>query len=158
MSRAVIMKVETIARGIVAKLAPHCKRIEIAGSIRRKKAEPNDIDIVIIPSDRPAIEKYIKSIDKKVRWGERIISIIEKNGIQVDFYFCTPDEWGAMLMTLTGPSGSNIGLRTMAKKKGWKLNQYGLYDACGNKIAGKTEESIYKALGRPWKEPENRGK
>ena len=58
-------------------------------------------------------------------------------------------------MTYTGPAGYNIGLRTVAKKKGLLLNQYGLFK---NKkhIAGKTERSIYTALGKKYKIPELR--
>ena len=146
-----------VANQIVKKLSPYCDKVEIAGSIRRKKPEPYDIDIVLIASDLDAVHRVIRSFDDKVRWGEKLISILTKEGIKVDFSFSAPDEWGAMLMTYTGPWQYNMWYRTKAKKKGWLLNQYGLFDACGKKIAGKTEESIYHALDKEWKEPESRG-
>ena len=74
-------------------------------------------------------------------------------------FFAEDSDYGAQLMTRTGPKGSNMGNRVIAKKKGFKLNQYGLFDRkTGKKLAGKTEESIYDALGKPYKVPEERGK
>lgn len=60
-----------------------------------------------------------------------------------------------MLLTYTGSYGNNIGLRVIAKKQGMLLNQYGLFKG-GLYIAGKTETSIYKALGRSLTPPKER--
>ena len=47
-------------------------------------------------------------------------------------------------------------MRQKAKELGYKLNQYGLYNKEGEKIAGPTETGIYEALGWEWCEPEDR--
>lgn len=38
-----------IAEGLVCEFGPYCERVEIAGSIRRGKAEVGDIEIVAVP-------------------------------------------------------------------------------------------------------------
>lgn len=44
-----LAEVRPIAEELVAQLAPACDRIEIAGSIRRRKAEVSDIELVAMP-------------------------------------------------------------------------------------------------------------
>lgn len=92
--------------------------------------------------------KFIQGGEKKSRW--RI------EGVNVELYYTTSDSWGATLLAYSSKFGAGIGLRVIARKKGFKLNQYGLFNRQGNKVAGKTEHDIYHALGRSWKEPENR--
>jgi DNA polymerase (family X) len=62
-----------------------------------------------------------------------------------------------MQFFLTGPAGYGIAYRRMAKAKGWKLDQYGLWNQHGELIASRTEHDIYKALGKEYKEPQERG-
>lgn len=136
-----------------ANLAPLSKRLEIAGSIRRNKPEPNDVDIVLIPKNIGSIMKYISQYSKgNIGRGKSY----RKNGVEVELYFATDQNWGAMLMYATGSNEYNIMLRTYAKFFGMKLSQYGLFKD-GKMIAGKTEEEIYAMLGKKWKEPCKRG-
>ncbi|VVB83748.1 DNA polymerase beta thumb [uncultured archaeon] len=143
-----------LANEIYNSIKPFCRKIEIAGSIKRKKINPNDIDIVLIPRNRIKIEelmskkgKFIQGGEKKSRWKIK--------GVQVELYYTLPDEWGAALLAYSSTFGASIGLRVIAKRKGLKLNQHGLFRR-GKKIAGRTEKEIYNALGRKWKKPENR--
>lgn len=150
-------------------LAPLSERIEIVGSQRRGNKNPTDIDIIIIPKhfaegngpyyceycNNKIIETIKKIGGKILRQGKSIISF-NINGIQADIYFATKEDWGAMLLTYTGSFGHNIGLRKIAQSKGLLLNQYGLWKG-KQRIAGATEEEIYKALDRPrFKKPEER--
>ena len=146
-----------LADKIVSKLKSFCKKIQIVGSIRRKEKEPIDIDIVIIPKNKKSkeeIEKVLFDKGKLVRHGEKLMSYIVQ-GVKIEIYFTDADSWGATLLSYTGPSGSSIGMRMYAKKKGLKLNQYGLFKG-GKKIAGKSEKDIYDALGKKFKKPEDR--
>lgn len=150
--------VVAIANRVKKKLAPYCERIEIAGSIRRKKPNPNDIDIVLIAGKNiNKIIEIIRSLGEWLQGGNKRIAIMI-SGVKVDIYFADPENWGAMLLRWTGPHGGNIGLSRQAKTRGWKLSQYGLFDAKNRIIASKTEEEIYNALGKPYKPPELRGK
>lgn len=153
-----LKEMKALAQYVQGRISPYCSRTKIAGSIRRKKAEPKDIDIICVPTDRGGVLKQMRTMDdgKIIRKGEKVISATVR-GINTDVYFTDKKHFGAMLLFLTGPSGANIGLRVKAKRKGMKLNQYGLWKD-GKLVASKTERSILHALSHPYKPPELRGK
>ncbi len=145
-----------LSEKLFKELKPLCKRIQIAGSIRRKEKNPVDIDIVLIPKDRIKLEEFMKTKGKFIQGGEHE-STWNVQGIKVELYYTNKEEWGAELLAYSGKKGSNIGLRLVAKRKGFKLTQHGLFNRrTGKKIAGKTETEIYSDLGRPYKKPEER--
>lgn len=143
-----------LAEKIVSELKPFCKKIELAGSIRRKEKFHKDIDIILIPKDKKKIIELMNRKGKFIQGGEKKI-YFKVQGIKVEFYFTTPQSWGATLLAYSSKKGSAIGLRIVARLKGFHLNQYGLFRD-GKMIAGKTEEEIYHALGRKFKSPEER--
>ncbi len=147
-----------LANLIVKKIKPFCSRIQIVGSIRRKEKNPVDIDIVLIPKnekDKDKIEEILKKNGRFVQGGEKRATFRIK-GVKVELYYTNKEEWGAALLAYSSEFGASIGLRMVAKRKGMKLSQHGLFSKTGRKIAGRTEEEIYHALGRSWKAPENR--
>ena len=78
-----------------------------------------------------------------------------RNGIDADIRVIADNSFGAALQYFTGDKRHNITLRSIAVKKGLKLNEYGLWR--GKKlIAGKTEEEIYESLGMATPPPEIR--
>ena len=146
-----------LANKIVADIKPYCKRIQIVGSIRRKEKSPVDIDIVLIPKSEESKEKIEEILSKKGKFlegGEQRASFRIK-GVKVELYYTIIEEEGAALLAYSSRFGASIGLRLVAKRKGFKLNQHGLFRN-GKRVAGKTEEEIYHALGREWKLPEKR--
>lgn len=146
-----------LSKKIAIGLKPYVRRIEVVGSIRRKEENPVDIDIVLIPKTEESKEKIEALLRKKGRFlqgGEKRASF-RIEGVKVELYYTMPEEWGAALLAYSSEFGASIGLRVVAKKKGFKLNQHGLFRNT-KRIAGKTEEEIYHALGRPWKSPEKR--
>ena len=148
-----------LVKNLLKEIDPQVLRVVPAGSIARKEAGANDIDLVIIPKkDKKGNIQEIKLKDSaKVNWaGNYRIQHELKNGIHVDFLFTTPESWGASLLHFIGPKGHDIGLKMIAKRRGWKLNQYGLFNENGTCIACKTEEEILNALGKEWKSPELR--
>ncbi len=143
-----------LAESLVKKLKPFSGRIKIAGSIRRKEKNPRDIDIILIPKNKQKISEFMKKQGRFVLGGEKKATFIIK-GVKTELYYTTPDSWGATLLAYSSRKGSGIGLRIVARTKGFKLNQYGLFRG-SRKIAGRTEEEIYHALGREYKVPELR--
>jgi DNA polymerase (family X) len=143
-----------LSEKIVKQLKPFCKRIQIAGSIRRKEKNPADIDIILIAKDRIKLEEFMKEKYKFIQGGEKK-SRWKAEGVQTELYYADEGDFGAMLLAYSSRFGASIGLRVIAKRKGFKLNQYGLFRK-DKKIAGRTEEEIYHALGRKWKLPERR--
>jgi DNA polymerase (family 10) len=140
-----------LSKNLVRWLRPFSKKIEIAGSIRRNEKKPRDIDVVLIPKDKEKILDFLKTKGRFVSGGEKKV-YFRINGIKVELYYTNEKSWGATLLAYSSRLGSAIGLRMVAKRKGYKLNQYGLFRK-GKFVAGKTEESIYRALGRKYKEP-----
>lgn len=143
-----------LANKIVNYLKPFCSRIETVGSIRRKEKNPVDVDIVLIPKNREKLEEFMRTKGKFIQGGEKK-SRWRIEGVNVELYSTNLDEWGAALLAYSSRFGAGIGLRMVAKKKGLKLSQHGLFRQ-GKRIAGRTEQEIYHSLGRPWKKPENR--
>jgi len=79
------------------------------------------------------------------------------DGVKVDIRTTTPRAKGAALLYFTGPAGYNIGIRAAAKRGGFKLSEYGLFNReTGEYVAGATEEDIYAALGRNYRAPTER--
>ena len=148
-----------LAKKVVSWLKPYSKKIEIVGSIRRKVSNPGDIDIALIPKDKKNKEKLeamLENKGKKVLGGEKK-AYFKIQGVEVELYYTVPEEWGAILLAYSSKVGSGIGLRVVARKKGFKLTQHGLFSRkTGKRVAGKTEREIYHALGRPYKEPWDR--
>ncbi len=143
-----------LANRIVKSIRPYCRRIQIVGSIRRKEKNPVDIDIVLIPKNKKKLEEVLSKKGKYMQGGEKEATFRIQR-VKVELYYTIPEEWGAALLAYSSRVGASIGLRVVARRKGFKLTQHGLFRR-GKRIAGKTEEEIYKVLGRPCKPPEKR--
>lgn len=147
-------RVLKLSKKIIKELTPFCKRIKIVGSIRRKNPNPKDIDIVLIAKNENYKQRIKEKLSKKGKFLSGGLSemFFRIEGIKVQLFFTTLNEWGAALIAYSGRKGSNIGLRIIARKKRMKLTNHGLFRK-GKRIAGKTEREIYTALERQYKEP-----
>ncbi len=152
--RFLLGKTLPIANEIVEKLKPHCKKIEIAGSLRRRKETNGDIDILAV-AGKGIMDEFEKFGEKTLVKGPKKTSIVTKLGIQVDLRVVKGDEFGSALQYFTGSRSHNIKLREIAIKKGWKLNEYGLFNGA-ERIAGIDEKDIYEKLGLQYIPPELR--
>ncbi len=142
---------------------PAVIRASLAGSIRRNKETIGDIDIVVTAERRnwkKIINQIIKlpQVNTVLASGETKASVILKAAnMQADIRIVHDDEYGAAMLYFTGSREHNIMLRTIAKKRGWKINEYGVFDVKTNKrLAGETEEGIYRLFGLPFILPEKR--
>ncbi len=146
-----------IAESVVKKLKPYANKIEIAGSIRRRKETNGDIDILATSPNSNIMEKFVnlEDVKKILAHGNTKSSVILKNGIQVDLRVVKSDEFGSAIQYFTGSRSHNIKLREIAIKKNMKLNEYGLFKN-EKRIGGSKEEEIYKLLGLEYIPPEMR--
>lgn len=134
--------------------------VGMAGSLRRGKSTVGDLDLL---STDPKVVEAIKGcpgVAQVLESGPKRTSVKLEDGVQVDVRVFTADEYGAAQVYFTGSKDHNIVLRNMAIERGWKLNEYGLFDRAGGRLAGKTEEEVYRKLGLGYIEPElreNRG-
>jgi DNA polymerase (family 10) len=135
-------------------------KIEVAGSIRRMKDTVRDIDILTTSKKPEAVmDVFVKlpHVSRVLAHGPTKSSVITEDGIQVDLRVVEEDSFGAALQYFTGSKQHNIKLREMAVRAGLKLNEYGAFKEPGEKkIAGKTEEEMYKVLKLPYIPPELR--
>ena len=132
-----------------------------AGSLRRMRETIGDIDLLVTTRDPEAVTKAFASmpwVREIVAAGDTKSTVVISEGMQVDLRVLEPSRWGAGLQYFTGSKDHNIKLRTMAQKRGFKLNEYGLFreGEPDELMAARTEEEIYAALGLPYIEPELR--
>jgi len=131
---------------------------EVCGSIRRRKEVVRDMDILVAAENHEKIASFFVSmpeVDQVLVTGETKTSVRMKSGIEADLRVVTRQEFPYALVYFTGSKEHNVRLRGIAKKKGWKLNEYGIFDG-DNLVICKSEEEIYRALGLPYIPPELR--
>jgi len=138
-----------------------CKAVEKvtpAGSLRRGRETVGDLDLLVTGHDHARIAEHFAAfpgIVEILAKGEDKVSVKLKNDLQVDLRLLDAASYGAALQYFTGSKEHNVALRDRAKRRGWKLSEYGLFE--GDKIlASRTEEEIYAKLGLAWIPPELR--
>ena len=134
------------------------KKIEWAGSLRRMRENIGDIDILATgPNQEKIIDTFthLPEVKEILASGETKASVIVEGGVQIDLRVVEKNSYGAALQYFTGSKAHNIHLRGIAKAKGIKINEYGVFKG-EKKIGGKEEKDVYRALGMEWIEPELR--
>ncbi|MEK7542284.1 MAG: DNA polymerase/3'-5' exonuclease PolX [Patescibacteria group bacterium] len=145
---------------LVARLedSPLITRAVAAGSIRRMKETIGDVDILITTSKpEKAVEYFLSLVSYEKIWGKGStkVSLRTTEGFDIDMRVLRQEVFGAGLQYFTGSKEHNVRLRTRAANKGYKLSEYGLFRG-EKRIACKTEQDVYKALGMEYIEPELR--
>jgi len=140
---------------------PGLEGITPAGSLRRGKETVGDLDLLVTgPDAARALDHFVKHpkvTDVLGHGGNKASANVGIEGIQVDVRALPPQNYGAALQYFTGSKEHNVALRGRALKLGYSLNEYGLQKVdTGERVAGETEEEIYKALGLEWIPPELR--
>jgi DNA polymerase (family 10) len=121
-----------------------------------------DLDIVVAATPDNAVMRDFPTYDEIAEIlaaGPTRASVILKCGMQVDLRVVAEESYGAALHYFTGSKAHNIAVRQIAQKRGLKINEYGVYRG-KTRIAGESEESVYRAVGLPYIPPElreNRG-
>ena len=135
------------------------QRIELAGSLRRGKETVGDLDILGIsahPEEAARAFCTLPEVEEILAQGPKKSSVRLSGGLQADLRIVPEESFGAAWQYFTGSKAHNIRLRERAVARGWKLNEYGLFDENDQMLAGRTEEEIYRALGLPFIPPELR--
>lgn len=162
--RHLLHKSTEVAEALIAYLAAHAPSATIVtvGSVRRGAETSGDLDLLATGADPTLADAFVTypTVERVLGHGPTKASVLLRGGYQADLRVVQPDQRGAALQYFTGSKAHNIALRDRALERGWKLNEYGLFDAGDRAIAGATEEGIYEALGLAWIPPElreNRG-
>lgn len=163
----------------------HGMQFTVAGSYRRKKPISRDIDIVLVSTDdiHTVLQKFLHLARRSIKLyvydpyqcGTDKASLIfemtvpielqasvadamtsnKKIRIKADIFVCTPDEYMFTLLFATGSGDFNVRMRSIAKRKGYLLNQRGLFRD-GERISVKSEKQLFEMLNIPYLEPEHR--
>jgi DNA polymerase/3'-5' exonuclease PolX len=166
-----LQKAKEIAEELKKLLTPACERITIAGSIRRQKPDPGDIELLCIPKFNGVIDL----LDQRLKWliGTRVLeyrlnkrgSIIygPKNkllrhvgsGIGVDVFSTTEECWAVSLTVRTGGEATNKEIASRAIERGMRWHAYGRGFTMddGSELVCHSEEEVFQAVGLRFLEP-----
>lgn len=173
-----------VAVSLLGALHPFCERIEIAGSLRRKKPFVGDVELLYVPKweerrdglfdtkqvnlaeekilDLLLNAELVKRLNKQGKissWGQQNkYAVHAAIGIPVDLFSTTEDRWWMSLVIRTGPKELNIRLMTECRKNGLEGEAYGTFTKwpSGEIVPVGSEREVFQLAGIPWLEPEQR--
>jgi DNA polymerase (family 10) len=153
---------EEIASQVKLKLDCCCEKLEVAGSIRRKKTQVHDVDFVAVAQDsgwRRISEELKKLKSKNLCTGSAVIKTLipcGKDYFQVDFYRAQPSTFGIHKLVRTGSAEHNMWMAGYANSKGMRLQYSQGLMKDGKALAGEDEKGVFEAIGLPCPVPEKR--
>jgi DNA polymerase (family 10) len=135
-------------------------QVSVAGSLRRMKEDIGDVDLLVTSSKPGAVMDAFAAwprVRQVLAKGPTRSSVILDSGVQADVRVVPRVSFGAALQYFTGSKDHNVKVRERAVRRGLKVNEYGVFTVEGEqRIAGRTEEEVYKAVSLPWIPPELR--
>ncbi len=137
---------------------PGVNQVVVAGSFRRMRETVGDLDILVTAAkDSPVMQRFTAydEVAEVFSSGETRASVLLKSGLQVDLRVVAQQSYGAALHYFTGSKAHNIAIRRIAQQQGLKINEYGVFRGA-QRIAGDSEESVYRAVGLPYIPPDLR--
>ncbi len=163
--RHLLSDTTAIAAELMVYLRRQAPKAELTpvGSLRRGCETCGDIDILAVGADATLMEQFVAfpGVERVLGQGDTKSSVRILGGYQADLRLVPAESRGAAMQYFTGSKAHNVLLRDRAIQHGLKLNEYGLFRVDDDsRVAGETEEGIYKALGMSWVPPElreNRG-
>ena len=179
-----LSRAKAVADDLLRLLAPHCERIAVAGSIRRKKPHVKDIELLCASKVTSTADLFGRavtnwySLNKKLdalvadgtvlekravksgrySYGEQNKLLVHvPSGVPVDVFSSSIKNWGMSLVVRTGPKEFNVRMMSRFRELGMRGHAYGgVTDQKGNEIECPDEETIFRLLGWPWMRPERR--
>ncbi len=154
---------DSVAQALLAHMK-QCKaisQIELAGSYRRGKETVGDLDLLVVAEAVDEVMDHFgkwKQFDALTGRGPTKMSIRTAKGLQVDLRVVPTESFGAALQYFTGSKEHNVEVRKLAKQRGLKINEYGVFDDEDKPVegAGVSEAAIYEAVGMKVMPPELR--
>ncbi len=142
---------------------PELLGVHVVGSWRRGLSELGDVDLVVVTATGVMTADLLSPgvvLPDCVEWnraGARqahgSIPLADGADLHTDLWCCAPEQLGGHLLFATGGQAFNLATRAHAKRKGWALNQNGLFDGDGQRLDDSTEAGILDVLGWGWVEP-----
>jgi DNA polymerase (family 10) len=159
--RRILGEVWPLAKQIEKRLQglPGVKEAMAVGSMRRMKETVGDIDyLVLSPDPEKVMDFFVRmpEVEEVKSMGPAKAFARIEGGLDCDLLVVPEESWGSALLYFTGSKDHNVELRRIAISRGLRLNEWGVFDKAEKRVAGKTEEQVYKALGLAWMPPEMR--
>jgi len=162
--RTRLFEAEAVVNSLLEHLRRHkgVKDVTVAGSFRRRRETVGDLDILVTAKKgADVIDHFVKydEVAEVISKGTTRSTVHLRSGLSVDLRVVPQVSYGAALHYFTGSKAHNIAVRTRGVKKGYKINEYGVFRK-DKRIAGRTEEEVYESVGLPYIPPElreNRG-
>ena len=169
-----IHETERLIAGVLEHMqaAPGVGRIEVAGSLRRRKETIGDVDILaeLEGDGTPVVDHFVSfsGAERVEGAGNTKGSIVLHSGLQVDLRVIPSRSFGAALQYFSGSKEHNVAVRTRAVRQGLRVNEWGVFRVPeseddeplgkedGERLAGDTEQGVYEVLGMSWVPPELR--
>jgi DNA polymerase (family 10) len=158
-------KAETIAAALLAHMesASGIEQMEMAGSYRRGRETVGDLDLLVVSGSAESVMDHFGTfpgVAEVMARGATKMSVRLQTGLQIDLRVVPAKSFGAALQYFTGAQAHNVVLRGLARQRGLKINEWGVFRTDeGDQeqwIAGRSEAEVYGALELPWFPPELR--
>jgi DNA polymerase (family 10) len=151
---------EKVARSLIEYLERDLTdgKLVVCGSFRRRKETVGDLDVLVVCQDaEPIIKRFANfaQVDRVLSHGHTRASIQLRSGLQVDLRVVDRECFGAALHYFTGSQAHNIAIRRLARQKGLKINEYGVFRS-DRRVAGRSEEEVFAQVGLSYIAPELR--
>lgn len=182
-TRFPLEEAEKVAVGLQELLRPACERIEVAGSIRRRKAEVSDIELVAVPHYEDGVDMFGDVVERIDFLQTAIMGLVENRvlkirggygpqnklmqhvptGIPVDIFSATVENWGMAMLVRTGPADFNKAVMSRLQQLGHRGHAYGgitlnAVDIHGGRreITCPDEKDVFDVLGWEFIAPQER--
>lgn len=149
-----LSQAKRIAARIDRELSPYSDFIMVVGSVRRQAPTVGDIEFVVLPKD---LEEFLKILEEEGFHGGTRKQVGNVRGMPIEIYLAhEPKEIGSLVFMYTGDFQFAIAMRAKAKRRGLKLNQYGIWKGSKPVLQSDDEVEFFEFLGVRYHEPEER--
>ncbi|MBA7704856.1 hypothetical protein ES703_113678 [subsurface metagenome] len=163
-------KARKIAETLKELLEGSCERIDIAGSIRRRKPEVGDIELLCIPKfvdGEDVLDRELKNmvflgilalrlskLGRRTYGPKNKLMVYVPSGIGVDIFSTTEEYWPVALVVRTGGKETNIRISMAAQEKGYQFHAYGSgFSTPNGEIVCRSEREVFETVDLPYLEP-----
>jgi hypothetical protein len=149
-----LAQADRLASKVEDELTPYSDYIKVVGSVRRRVPTVGDVEFVVLPKD---LEEFLGILAEEGFHGGDRKQVGSVKGMPVEIYIAhDPKELGGLVLMYTGDFTMNIAMRMKAKKRGLKLNQYGIWKGAKPVLQSDDEVDFFDFLGVRYHEPEER--